>query len=215
MHSPCQYIPADVEQLVHTPLCHSFGVLGASKSQLMLFRWTKPLRSILGPAIGGALAQPCDNYPQIFGRSTLFDRYPFLLPNLVCAAILVIGVIIGILFLQETHVEKKHRRDLGLELGDWILRRGQKQVPSKTSTKFQDANIEEFRLLLEDDEPPDYCTREGTPCQQVSRPQSPAAIARIDLEVKVKEGLERKPGGAHGAFTTQVVLNIVAYGILA
>lgn len=35
------------------------------------------------------------------------------------------------------------------------------------------------------------------------------------LDVKVKEGLERKPGAIHKAFTKQVVLNIVAYGVLA
>ena len=62
-----------------------------------------PSRSILGPALGGALAQPCDSYPTLFARGSIFDRFPFLLPNLVCAIILAFGVLIGILFLEETH----------------------------------------------------------------------------------------------------------------
>lgn len=182
---------------------------------LTLNSFAKALRSVLGPAIGGALAQPCDNYPKFFPRGTLFDHFPFLLPNLVCAAILVVGVIIGTLFLEETHVEKKHKRDLGLELGHLILCRMRKEMPPDTLTKLGDANIEESRSLLEEDEPPDYCTREGTPCQQVSRPQSPAAVEHIALNIKVREGLERKYGGTHRAFTKQVILNIAGYGILA
>ena len=161
------------------------------------------------------MAQPCDNYPSLFARGTLFDRFPFLLPNLVCAAILVIGVTIGILFLEETHEIKRHRRDLGLEMGRWITSHFWREEPPESFTKFGDANIEESRSLLEDEEPPGYCTREGTPDRRESRPQSPAAITRIALDIKVKEGLEQNNGGAHKAFTKQVLLNIVAYGILA
>ena len=133
----------------------------------------------------------------------------------MCAAILVIGVAIGILFLEETHEIKRHRRDLGLEMGRWIISHFWREEPLESFTKYGDANIEESSLLLEDEEPPGYCTREGTPYQRESRPQSPAAIARIALDIKVKEGLEQKTGGAHKAFTRQVLLNIVAYGILA
>jgi len=35
------------------------------------------------------------------------------------------------------------------------------------------------------------------------------------LDIRVKEGLERKPKGAHEAFTKQAIMNIAAYGILA
>lgn len=180
-----------------------------------LYHLSKLFSSIVGPAIGGALAQPCDNYPSLFARGTLFDRFPFLLPNLVCATILAVGVTVGILFLEETHIEKKERRDVGLELGRWILRHWKRETPPDPYSKIGDANIEESRSLLEDDEPPGYRTTEGTPCQQVSRAQSPAATARIVLDIKVKEGLEGKSGGIHAAFTKQVIMNIAAYGILA
>ena len=69
-------------------------------------------------------------------------------------------------------------------------------------------------LLSEDDEPPGYCTTEGTPRRQVSRSQSPSA-ERLDLDIRVKEGLKSRPVGARKAFTRQVILNIVGYGILA
>lgn len=77
----------------------------------------------MGAAIGGALAEPVRNYPSIFAEGGLFDEYPYLLPNLFCAVCVVFGVAIGLLFLEETHQEKKSRRDVGVEAGSWILRR--------------------------------------------------------------------------------------------
>lgn len=88
---------------------------------IMPFVWC--LGSIIGPAMGGALAQPCQNYPGLFQRHTIFDSFPFLLPNLVCVVVLVFGVIVGFLFLEETHPEKRYRRDPGLELGNWLIAR--------------------------------------------------------------------------------------------
>lgn len=133
----------------------------------------------------------------------------------MCAVILAVGVTVGILFLEETHAEKKHRRDVGLELGRWMLRQRKNETPSNNHAKLGDANIEESRSLLEDDEPPGYRTTEGTPYQQVSRAQSPVPNARFALDIKVLEGLELKADSVHKAFTKQVIMNIAGYGILA
>ena len=77
-----------------------------------------------GAAIGGGLAvQPVRNYPSLFAQGGLFDKYPYLLPNLFCAVCVVFGVTVGLLFLEETHQEKKARRDVGVEIGSRILRR--------------------------------------------------------------------------------------------
>lgn len=43
--------------------------------------WT--IGTILGPAFGGALANPVVKYPQLCGRSEFFKKYPFALPNMV------------------------------------------------------------------------------------------------------------------------------------
>ena len=73
---------------------------------IMPFVWC--LRSIIGPVMGGALAQPCIVYPWLFARDLISVAYPFLLPNLVCVVILLFGIAIGVLFLEETHADKKH-----------------------------------------------------------------------------------------------------------
>ncbi|KAJ6137235.1 Major facilitator superfamily domain general substrate transporter [Penicillium samsonianum] len=163
---------------------------------IMPFVWC--LGSIIGPAMGGALAQPCDNYPALFARSTLWDKFPFLLPNLVCITVLVCGIVVGFLFLEETHPEKKHRRDPGLELGHWLVNLcwgSRVQLPDDS-----DVDVKEKYF----DAPPGYETAESSPCL---RPIDDGASADCDLEG------QKSP--APKAFTRQVILAIVAYGILA
>lgn len=69
------------------------------------------LGSIIGSAMGGYLAQPAKFYPDYFAADGLFGRFPYLLPNLVAVAVIVVAVIQGVLFLDETNPrfqEQKH-----------------------------------------------------------------------------------------------------------
>ncbi|TKA62982.1 hypothetical protein B0A55_10739, partial [Friedmanniomyces simplex] len=86
---------------------------------IMPFVWC--LGSIVGSAIGGALADPVRNYPGTFKHGTIFESFPYVLANLVCATFVMFSLTVGILFLRETHEDKKERRDIGCEIGDWIL----------------------------------------------------------------------------------------------
>ena len=123
----------------------------------------------------------------------------------MCAVILACGVTIGILFLEETHQELKYRRDPGLEAGEWILRQFQRQPKYVTIVdKAGEVDMDDVRSLLEDELPPGYRTTEGSP--QI--PSSPALLP-------VKSEMPRQPRGVQKAFTKQVVLNIVGYGLLA
>ncbi|MCO5608605.1 hypothetical protein L7F22_062818 [Adiantum nelumboides] len=50
---------------------------------------------IIGPAIGGYLAQPSDKYPTLFPSRSFFDRFPYALPCLCISAIAFFGVFVG------------------------------------------------------------------------------------------------------------------------
>ena len=128
----------------------------------------------------------------------MFESYPFLLANLVCVAILCFGLVIGTLFLEETHAERKHDRDLGLEMGRWILahfshRRVQETIEEKARVP------EELEKLLVQE----------LPCYQSSRSFSTRSSAPDHVDIS------SKPVGAPKAFTKAVIMNIVAYGIIA
>jgi MFS family permease len=65
---------------------------------LMPLVWT--IGSIFGPVIGGSLVNPATRFPEWFGNSEFFKRYPYALPNLVVSTFFIIGVSIGFLFLE-------------------------------------------------------------------------------------------------------------------
>lgn len=167
---------------------------------IMPFVWC--LGSIVGPALGGALAKPCDNYPWLFQRNTLFDRFPFLLPNLVCVVVLLCGIVVGFLFLEETHAEKKFRRDRGLELGRWLIGKCWKS----DETDYETANPTDPEYF--DVPPPEYKSTESSPV--LAPKEGPPSLSEDEIE-----GQEKTPPGVPKAFTKQVVFNIIAYGILA
>ncbi|KAM1263234.1 hypothetical protein ACFX2G_028870 [Malus domestica] len=56
---------------------------------------------IIGPALGGFLAQPADKYPSIFSQSSIFGRFPYFLPCL-CISVFAFGVTIASFWLPET-----------------------------------------------------------------------------------------------------------------
>ncbi|GES62327.1 MFS multidrug transporter [Aspergillus terreus] len=174
---------------------------------IMPFVWC--LGSIIGPAMGGALAKPCDNYPWLFQRNTILDRFPFLLPNLVCVVVLIIGIVVGFLFLEETHPEKKFRRDVGLELGNLLVARcmgSRVQLDEEKDVKIDLSAPEYFDY--DDVPPPEYRSTESSPRLSPVKETDNLAVDH-DIESQMKN---QKPPKA---FTRQVVFNIIAYGILA
>lgn len=185
-----------------------------SRKRLLLTNNLTTNRSILGPMLGGALAQPCINYPSIFHSGTIFERFPYLLPNLVCFTLVVFGFIIGCLFLEETHAEKKHRTDAGLEAGKWIVSILRPRCAgAKLSSCEKMVDLAEAQPLINDDETlPRYQTAEVTPLLARSTSstnlQDPTDSSFITTAQVQKLAVTR-------TFTRPVVLNIVGYGILA
>ncbi|KAJ6782342.1 hypothetical protein PWT90_05827 [Aphanocladium album] len=175
--------------------------------------------SIVGPMIGGALARPCISYPELFAKGTIWDRYPYLLPNLFSACTVAFGVIVGLLFLDETHAKKKLQRDRCREVGDRIAaffsRAGscKGRAPEKQSllhdsspSGYSSISSRTPSLLSEDDEPlPSYKSQESSPKLGPSKVSAASAITRVQSERQPKMRI----------FTRPVIMNIMSYGILA
>ncbi|XP_054795512.1 protein ZINC INDUCED FACILITATOR-LIKE 1-like isoform X1 [Prosopis cineraria] len=56
---------------------------------------------VLGPALGGYLAQPVEKYPHVFPEGSLFDKFPFFLPCFVISAF-ALAVLVSCIWLPET-----------------------------------------------------------------------------------------------------------------
>jgi hypothetical protein len=59
--------------------------------------------------IGGLFADPHESYPHLVPAGSLFDRFPYLLPNLICAGMLLMSILLGYFLLEETHPDMQPR----------------------------------------------------------------------------------------------------------
>ncbi|KAJ4381799.1 hypothetical protein N0V86_003164 [Didymella sp. IMI 355093] len=173
---------------------------------IMPFVWC--LGTIIGGSLGGVLAQPAQSSDTFKG--TIFETHPFLLPNVVCALVVIFGLAVGILFLQETHEDKKYDEDRGLEAGKWLLR---KVWRSEQDAAFneKDASLDEMTSMLEDHDINTHAYRSTdsspTLCSTRTSMSEPPAFS-LDQEKAPAPPVRQ-------AFTKQVCLNILCYGILA
>ena len=173
--------------------------------------------------IGGALARPCISYPNLFARGTIWDKYPYLLPNLFSASTVFVGVIIGLLFLEETHGEKKQERDRGREIGarlaSWfsgITGCNGTRSPEKQALLDHDS-LRSYSTTAgsrtpehsdEEDMLPAYQSQESSPRLGPQRDTRSVSSAPLVQEAPVSEQKMK-------IFTKPVIMNIISYGILA
>ncbi|KAF8724240.1 hypothetical protein HU200_021264 [Digitaria exilis] len=62
---------------------------------------SRAIALVVGPAIGGFLAQPAEKYPNLFSKESIFGRFPYFLPSFVIS-ILAAGSCIACIWLPET-----------------------------------------------------------------------------------------------------------------
>lgn len=138
---------------------------------------------IIGPLLGGFLAEPATSFPSLFGPGSTFGGrdgvqwmmdYPYLLPNLVCASFLFLAVVDVILLLDETHPTRVHKRDRGRELGRFIsktlFRKGQ------TKQEYEAVSNDETSALLSNSP---HSEEDGETRREPSDPKPPASLRAL------------------------------------
>ncbi|KAI9841329.1 MAG: hypothetical protein M1837_000762 [Sclerophora amabilis] len=87
--------------------------------------------SIVGPVLGGLLADPIGSYPKVFGPNSALGgedgiswmrEWPYALPNIVSAVFLFTSAMSVILGLEETLESNSGRSDWGLWIGRYLYR---------------------------------------------------------------------------------------------
>ncbi|KUJ14067.1 MFS general substrate transporter [Mollisia scopiformis] len=71
---------------------------------LIPLMWT--IASMVGPLVGGFLADPTARYPSIFGENQFFMKFPYSLLNIVVAIPFFIGCVVGFLFLKVCYLNR-------------------------------------------------------------------------------------------------------------
>jgi len=81
-----------------------------SEEQTRAFGWYSlagNLALFIGPLLGGALADPAGQYPEIFRGLVLFERFPFMLPGIAVGAVGVTGAVIVSLFVDDDEMVRE------------------------------------------------------------------------------------------------------------
>ena len=86
---------------------------------------------IIGPILGGILADPVYNFPTVFGEHSILGgetgiawmrKWPYAFPNLVCAAFLTTSAASVFFCLDETLEARRHKKDYGRQAGKHMAR---------------------------------------------------------------------------------------------
>ncbi|KAF1982268.1 MFS general substrate transporter [Aulographum hederae CBS 113979] len=163
------------------------------------------LGSLLGPVLGGLLAEPTKLYPNVFPKGSVWEDYPFLLPNLVVVVLFFISLLVGTCFLEETHPTRtKPDRELPWLRSLWIMISEARMFRRWfTYTQIKQDETRDARS-------PDY---EDHAQDQETVELEELNVPAVPLENDDVSG--SKPPSAPSAFTTQVILQIVAVSLLA
>ena len=65
----------------------------------------------LGPSIGGWTAFPAEEFPHVFSHDGVFSEFPALLPNLIIAAGLGVGIILTLIFFPKNLMKRSKEEE--------------------------------------------------------------------------------------------------------
>lgn len=91
------------------PFVWSIGTCNLARPPLSEMYLICSTGTIVGPSIGGYFAEPVHTFPSLFSATGFFAKFPYLLPNLICSALLLISITMAYFLLEETHPDKQPR----------------------------------------------------------------------------------------------------------
>ncbi|KAL2022193.1 hypothetical protein VTK56DRAFT_6022 [Thermocarpiscus australiensis] len=169
-----------------------------------LVTFIRSLGNLIGPVLGGLLADPSALYPSVFPQNSLWTNYPYLLPNLAVGLLQLLTFILTFLVLRETHPQMPKHPGTGLSqiLNQLFIRRG----PANNATY---APLEEDSAGLEAQED---ATEEHS-LEDLQKEPRDGARSSSDSGSSAAKGPAKEFSGR--AFTFQAILQILAVSLLA
>ncbi|KAG0140126.1 hypothetical protein CROQUDRAFT_111285 [Cronartium quercuum f. sp. fusiforme G11] len=112
------------QALAFLPLCYALG-------------------GIMGPLLGGYLAQPATQYPALFGSSDFLKAYPYALPGIAAGLFNLCAILLGLFYLEESLPSKQlaNRQTVLIAQTQLNLQLQQPQPGQATITSLLDRNL--------------------------------------------------------------------------
>ncbi|XLR05665.1 protein ZINC INDUCED FACILITATOR-LIKE 1 [Arachis ipaensis] len=98
---------------------------------------------VIGPALGGYLAQPVVKYPNVFPKNSIWDKFPYFLPSLIISIFSFVVLILCIWLPETLHNHPRIHRDESAAGGhdDDSLETGGTGSDDKDKTIQKDENL--------------------------------------------------------------------------
>ncbi|KAK4203399.1 putative permease [Triangularia verruculosa] len=168
-------------------------------SALSFVTFLRSLGNLVGPVLGGLLAEPAKNYSSLFQPDSIWATYPFLLPNLAVATLQLFSLLFTFLFLEETHQKLQGTPDVGLKIARAI-----------TSRLFQGQRQYDYEML-ESNQGPANAQAEGEETSDDTQHADTSSMADHDP----KNSELDETASPKRAFSYQTILQILSVSLLA
>ncbi|KAI9692619.1 MAG: hypothetical protein M1822_006850 [Bathelium mastoideum] len=162
--------------------------------------------SVLGPALGGALANPLHVPPKHGGKRGMrtdgrfLERFPFALPNLLAAALFIISLFNCFFFLSESLESRRNHYDPGVAAGDKIIK-FLRRINRKARNLPRRRKGEEEEPLLKSPSPAETTTGDEE--------------SNVEVQHTLNSPIIQKPTSYNDVLSKQSVLNLFVYTVLA
>jgi MFS family permease len=155
---------------------------------------------IIGPVLGGLLADPAGSYPGIFGNIGWLVKFPYAPPNLMSAVVLLVASTLVFLGLEETLESIRHKGDVGTKIGRKLAEMFRRLRGKSHSSDHA------YAPVAGDDTPMQY---------QEDVEMSPVSPAFLQSNMKKVVPRYRQKLPFRRIFTRNVISTLIAHGLLA
>jgi MFS family permease len=166
---------------------------------------------VIGLALGGCLADPIVNLPWLFGPAGVWNfskdpegvawmrAYPFALPTLFNAVVLLVSLFFGVFFLKETMPGKTDHKDYGILVGE--------AMKGLFRRIFHKESASGYAAVQEEDIGPETSNQLEPPTPKTPgfavQPLGPAGPPKPKLSIT-----------SRAIYTREVLVTIVSFGLL-
>ncbi|OJD33905.1 mfs multidrug transporter [Diplodia corticola] len=187
----------------------------------LLLPMTFNIGVIIGPVLGGLLADPAANYPYLFGPGSLFGgrngvgwmtEWPYALPNLVSAVFLFCSSMAILFGLEETHEALQGKPDFGIRLRRWLSRNVLRRLRRRSHPPG------DYYQPVPTDDRPHTPDQQPTDIEMATTPLTPSSSdnSNNNIATQTPRRNRRRPTlPFHRIWTPQVLLTFLAHFLLA